>query len=272
MWYSPTYLALILLLTKAVSSIGQHTQGIVNDIKFISKTDRTAQYYVEILPEGFDKERRYDLLIGLHGHGADRWQFVKENRGECLAFRTFAEDHGMIAISPDYRAKTSWMGPAAENDLLQILSDVRKQYRISRVFLVGGSMGGTSALTFAALHPDLLDGVVALNGHVNHLEYSHFQDAIAASFGGNKSVIPEEYKRRSAEYWPERLTMPLAFTVGMADTLVPPASVIRLVNVLRQLNREVRLDRQAARGHETNFDDSYAAIEYVVSNTLKRDK
>ena len=37
-----------------------------------------------------------------------------------------------------------------------------------------------SSLTFAALHPDLIDGVASLNGTANHLEYEQFQDAIAA--------------------------------------------------------------------------------------------
>ena len=54
------------------------------------------------------------------------------------------------------------MGPAAEADLVQIISDLWKQRATRRLVLSGGSMGATSALTFAALHPNLVDGVAAL--------------------------------------------------------------------------------------------------------------
>ena len=73
----------------------------------------------------------------------------------------------MIMVCPDYRAKTSWMGPKAEADVLQIIAELKKQYKIDKVFVCGGSMGGSSALTFTAMHPDLVDGVVSVNGTAN---------------------------------------------------------------------------------------------------------
>jgi len=95
--------------------------------------------------------------------------------------------HRMIYVSPDYRAKTSWMGPAADADLLQIIDDLHQKYRIKNVIVCGGSMGATSALAFAALHGrDHVDGVIAMNGTANMVEYELFQDAINVSYGGNE--------------------------------------------------------------------------------------
>src|SRR5690606_16660099 len=111
-----------------------------------------------------------------------------------------------------------------EADVVQIIGTLRQQLRVSRVFVCGGSMGGTSALAFAALHPELVAGVASMNGTANLLEYTGFGEAIAESYGGTKSAVPLEYKRRSAEYWPERLTMSVAMTTGGLDTVVPPAS------------------------------------------------
>lgn len=251
----------------SLRAYGQDGQWV--DKSFISKLDSTTQFYAEWLPRDFDKKRSYDLIIGLHGHGSDRWQFVKDARGECSSFRDFAATHQMIAVSPDYRPKTSWMGPAAEEDMLQLIEEMKTQYRIRRVFLTGGSMGATAALTFAALHPDLIAGVVSLNGLANHLEYDRFQDAIAASFGGSKQQIPAEYKKRSAEYWPERLRMPVAFTVGMKDSIVPPDSVIRLSHVLKKLGNPVLLSIDSAGGHATNYHDAIGALEFVLANASK---
>ncbi len=83
-------------------------------------------------------------------------------------------------------------------------------------------------------------GVAAMNGMANHLEYQGFPEAIAESFGGPKTAIPEEYKKRSAEYWPERLTMPVGLSTGGRDDVVPPESVRRLADVLCTIPREPR--------------------------------
>ena len=234
------------------------------DVAFTADCDGTEQRYVLIRPKAKSDDPPRDLLIALHGHGSDRWQFVREGRGECRAARDAAARRSMLFCSPDYRARTSWMGPKAEADLVQIVKDLKTRFRIGKVVVSGGSMGGTSALTFAALHPELVDGVVSLNGMANHLEFGNFQDAIAESFGGAKKSDPAEYKKRSAEYWPERLTMPLAATTGGRDTVVPPDSVLRLVGVLKQLDRPVLSIHRPEGGHDTNYEDSLQAYEFVL--------
>jgi pimeloyl-ACP methyl ester carboxylesterase len=234
------------------------------DVAFTAACDGTEQRYVLMLPAGFKADQPHDLLIALHGHGSDRWQFARDPRDECRAARDVAAAHDMIYVSPDYRAKTSWMGPKAEADLVQIIGELKRQHRIGRVFLCGGSMGGTSSLTFAALHAELVDGVAAMNGTANHVEFAGFQDAIAASFGGSKTEIPDEYKKRSAEFWPERFTMPVGITAGGKDAIVPPQSVVRLANILTASGRNVLLIQREEGGHSTNYDDAKAILEFVI--------
>lgn len=234
------------------------------DRAFTASLDQTEQRYVLLLPVDFSEDAPHDLLIALHGHGSDRWQFATDKRGECQGARDVAAARRMIFASPDYRAKTSWMGPAAEADLLQLIDALKKEMRIGRVVLCGGSMGASSALTFTALHPERVDAVVALNGTANHLEYENFQEAIKESFGGTKQNIPEEYFRRSAEYWPLHFTMPVAFTTSGKDTAVPPESVIRLSAILKKLNPRVLHIHRPDAGHETSYDDTVAAMNFVL--------
>lgn len=241
--------------------------GNAQDIAFKANHDGTTQHYVLVLPNNFTKNQPVSLLIALHGHGSDRWQFVKSPRDECRAARDAATKHGMIFISPDYRAKTSWMGPAAEADMLQIIAETKKKFQIDKVILSGGSMGGSSSLTFAALHPDLIDGVASMNGTANHLEYQNFQDAIRKSFGGTKAEIPNEYKKRSAEYWPEKFTMPVGVTTGGKDKSVPPDSVLRLANVLRKLEKPVLSIHRDKTGHSTNYEDATVILEYAIKES-----
>ncbi|HOW71539.1 MAG TPA: alpha/beta fold hydrolase [Phycisphaerae bacterium] len=235
------------------------------EVSFTARCDGTQQLYVIGLPERFNTAKPHDLLIALHGHGSDRWQFVRDGRPECRASRVTAAAHDMIYVSPDYRATTSWMGPKAEADLVQIIEQLEQEYRVKRVFICGGSMGGSSALTFAALHPELIAGVASMNGTANHLEYTNFQNAIAESFGGLKADKPLEYKNRSAEYWPERLTMPVGITAGGKDTLVPPGSVLRLAHVLKEMRRPVLLLYREEGEHSTDYDDARLMLEYVVA-------
>ncbi len=251
-------------LAIAAVSLGDAPQP--EDIPFQADCDQSEQRFVQLLPADFQADQSHDVLIAMHGHGSDRWQFVRDARDECRAARDVAAKHHMIYVSPDYRAKTSWMGPKAEADVVQIIRDLKKRHRIGRVFMTGGSMGGTASLTFAALHPDLVAGVASMNGTANLLEYPNFQDAISASFGGTKAVIPDEYKKRSAEYWPEKFTMPVGITTGGQDSLVPPHSVERLAAVLKQLDRKVLLIRRDSGGHQTNYEDGVAILEFVIQH------
>jgi pimeloyl-ACP methyl ester carboxylesterase len=236
----------------------------VQDVSFTATCDGTTQHYVVLLPERFNATRPHDVLIALHGHGSDRWQFAKDTRDECRAARNVAAEHGMIFVSPDYRAKTSWMGPKAEADVVQIIGDLKARYSIGKVVICGGSMGGASCLTFAVRHPELISGVASMNGTANHLEYENFQDAIRESFGGTKAEVPLEYKNRSAEYWPERFTMPVGLTAGGKDGSVPPDSVVRLASILKKLKREVLLVYREERGHSTSYEDARRILEFVI--------
>jgi pimeloyl-ACP methyl ester carboxylesterase len=241
------------------------------DRAFAAQLDQTEQRYVLLRPEPWDPAAEHHLLVVLHGHGGDRWQYVREARGECQAPRDLAAKYGLLFVSPEYRGN-SWLGPAAEADLVQLLADLRAEFRIGQVFLIGGSMGGTAALTFAALHPDLVAGVCAQNPLANFLGYDAFPEgtaAIAASFGGTAAEIPAEYQRRSAENWPEAFTMPVAITTGGQDTLVPPGSALRLARALQERGRPVLAIHREATGHETSYADTYTALDFVLRSALQ---
>ncbi len=253
-----------LLLLSAILFPASLYSQVIQDIGFLADYDQTSQRYMLLLPERFDASESHDLLIALHGHGSDRRQFIENPRPECAGVREFAAKYNMILVSPDYRAPTSWMGPAAEADLLQILDFLKEHYKISRVFLCGGSMGGTAALIFAVRYPERIDGVAAMNATANLLEFDNFQDAIAASYGGTKEEIPLEYKNRSAEYWPEKFSFPVGLTVSGNDTVVPPQSVLRLAAILKRLKKDVFLINRENGGHETNLEDTKAILEYML--------
>jgi hypothetical protein len=100
------------------------------EVEFKAKLDGSIQKYIIRLPKDFKLDKEHDLMIGLHGHGSDRHQYAQDERGECKGARDVAGRHKMIFVSPDYREKTSWMGPAAEEDMVQLIGDIKQQYKI----------------------------------------------------------------------------------------------------------------------------------------------
>ena len=116
-------------------------------------------------------------------------------------------------------------------------------------------MGGTSALIFATLHPELIAGVCALNPTANLVEYAGFKDAIDTSYGS-----AEERQKRSPELHADRLAIPVALTTGGQDTSVPPDSTLRLA---KKLKRVLSLHRDTG-GHSTSYEDTVKAMEWVL--------
>ena len=229
--------------------------------------DDTQQLYFEFVPEAFDDNNPTTLSIALHGHGSDLGQIFNGVHAEFNAVLDVASLHNAIVVSPQYRGRTSWMGPAAEKDVVQIITEQKQKRRVDRVLITGASMGGSSTFTFSVLHPELVDGVVSMNGTANHLEYENFQDAISESYGGTKSDIPMEYKNRSAEYFPEKLLgKPIAITLGTQDTVVQPDSARRLANVISKIGGDVLLIERKDEGHRTNYSDAREALEYVFKS------
>jgi uncharacterized protein (TIGR00299 family) protein len=264
-----TATAMTLLAAAPVQGAALDTNTL-RDVSFQAQCDGLEQKYVLLYPKVFSPTAPHDILIALHGHGSDRWQFITQPRDECRVARDFAAEHDMLFVSPDYRAATSWMGPKAEADVVQIIAELKRTYRVARVFLCGGSMGGTACLTFAVLHPELIDGVASMNGTANFIEYENFQDAIQASFGGSKADIPDEYKKRSAEFWPEKLTMPVGLAVSGKDTSVPPQSVLRLAETLKKRRQKVLLIYREDLGHVTQYDDGKAILEFMLKHARKK--
>lgn len=64
---------------------------------------------------------------------------------------------------------------------------------------------------------------------------------------------------------------PEDITTGGQDSLVPPHSVERLAAVLRQLDREVLLIRRDSGGHQTDYEDAVAILEFVIQQAKPLD-
>lgn len=85
----PAVLAVLSSLVFGTGAMFQEFQSPV-DVSFLAELDGTEQRYVILLPTGFDPDVPHDVMIALHGHGSDRWQFVNDKRPECQGARDTA--------------------------------------------------------------------------------------------------------------------------------------------------------------------------------------
>ncbi len=53
------------------------------DVSFIARIDGTTQRYVALPPPRFDISQRHPILLVLHGHGSDRWQYIRTREGSA---------------------------------------------------------------------------------------------------------------------------------------------------------------------------------------------
>lgn len=118
--------------------------------------------YVIRYPEGFSKEKKYPLVIYLHGAGGrGRDINVIKNHSFLKDSEVFCKD--AVTVVPQCYANT-WF------DIFEQLQDfifafVRAEYvDPSRVYMLGASMGGYTTWQMAMSHPEWFAAIVPICG------------------------------------------------------------------------------------------------------------
>ena len=99
------------------------------------------------------------LLIALHGAGGNE-HFFMDGCGDG-AIKDLADEHGVVVASPSTYVMASSMEP-----LGVLIETMSNRYSIDqdRIYLLGHSLGGMTAMGLVAAQPEMVDGVVAIAG------------------------------------------------------------------------------------------------------------
>ena len=199
----------------------------VSRIRYVSGVDGRKDWALVWPPESGDGT----WVVAIHGHGSTGDQLFTRLDIRQTRLPVFRR-HGFGILTPNLRGN-AWMGPSAAADLRALLAAVRSRFPIKRLIFASGSMGASSNLVYAVLHPDDVAACVALCPATDMGSYHAWcrqhntgvrkaiADAIEAGYGGTPAELPEVYARHSAVANAARLSMPVFLAHGSADPTIP---------------------------------------------------
>ncbi|NOZ23467.1 MAG: prolyl oligopeptidase family serine peptidase [Planctomycetes bacterium] len=124
-----------------------------------SEIDGTIQPYWVAVPKEYKGDKPFPLLVRLHGHGG--W-------GKFLG-KLYGASKDCITVSPHGRGSMDYFF-VAEQAVLASIREVQQDYNIdpNRVYITGGSMGGTGSWALGTRFPDMFAAIAPNSGNANH--------------------------------------------------------------------------------------------------------
>jgi predicted esterase len=167
---------------------------------YYSTLDNTYQPYRIYVPTYYDGAKPFPLIIALHGMGGDENSYFDQYLQG--AFKVEAEKRGYIVACPKGRQPASMYMGAAERDVIAVIEDVRRAYRIDadRIYMTGHSMGGYGTWSVAMNHPEIFAALAPVAGGGNPAGMSkiaHIPQLVV--HGDNDKTVPVERSRVMVE-------------------------------------------------------------------------
>jgi len=135
-----------------------------------------------MVPEGFDPNETYTLVVGLHGFGSnpdrfvglwerfDNPQFIWATPRAPYAFSSGGDDLGFSWNHWDERSEGLWQRTQrwSQNYVVQVVEDLTAQYNVDEVYLMGFSQGCMMAYTTGIQNHELFDGLICFGGWLDN--------------------------------------------------------------------------------------------------------
>ncbi|MBM3498551.1 MAG: hypothetical protein FJX74_07745, partial [Armatimonadetes bacterium] len=133
---------------------------------YVAANDGTAQPYFVYVPPDYTAERKWPLIVFLHGYVPytsiiDPWVLYEDHE-------RIAAESGAILLTPYGRRNTDFQG-VGEVDVLASIEETQRFYSIDpdRLYLCGPSMGGYGTWTIALRYPGLFAACAPMCGQTD---------------------------------------------------------------------------------------------------------
>lgn len=195
------------------------------------------------LPEGYLPGNKYPLILFFHGSGGS----VRNNNftsEDFACFRKLCAKRGFIVAVPVYGAR-SWFNREAEKKVMEIIKFLECSISIDKdkVYAMGCSMGGGSALVFTGRHPEIVNSVCDIFGVTDLTKFYNdgsYNEALSNAYNGTPEQCPLYYKKRSAINYIDVLKQKPVFIIhGDCDSVVHKSNSDEIVAALKKLDADV---------------------------------
>lgn len=207
-----------------------------------SRLDSTLQPYVIRIPPDFDPEKKYPLLVYLHGSASTEKNLMDAGIRSLLPER-------FIALAPGGRGPSnlySW--DHAQTDIAEAIETVIRDYPVNknRIFLTGFSMGGYGVYRTYYETPQKFKALAVFSGHPN----------LANRWTGTRNY-PNFLKN---DYLKSFKNIPIFIFHGKRDLNTPYELTRHLVAKLKKAGALVNFHVGEDKGHETPGEDTIRAF------------
>lgn len=227
--------------TKKVFRWPDGIQNIVFTSKLDGKEDKSLYLAPPTLPAGGD----VTLFVYHHGMNGFPLEALANCPDDSIAERYVALTPSVF-LSMSAGKKAAWGNDAAIADITSNVREVLKRFKVTRIILVGTSMGGTVMMNFAAEAPPdikrLIRGVVAIEAasDMSQLQKTSDDDGVRRgiidAFGGSPDTVPAVYRRKSPIVNLKKIAkdVRVAFIYATADKIVPTPLQLELVEAVKK--------------------------------------
>jgi pimeloyl-ACP methyl ester carboxylesterase len=160
------------------SGVGSPVLPNPTNISYNASTDGFPLSYAEILPPHYNASRSYPLLVYLHGKGKSSTWVPGGSGNDLTGYQNLtdlagialreivanASRFGFILIAPSPRSATGYYtnspcgGPEAQ-DTLDAIAHEKALRNVTKVYLLGFSMGSLGAISLAGHDPGMFAGI-----------------------------------------------------------------------------------------------------------------
>lgn len=224
---------------------GQRPPGVPERQGFISLLDGSKDEMAVLPPNSFQGQKDLTLVVYLHGMGSTYMEPFLAPKDKTVSQAIIEHNGAVVLASPNYRGQSAWCNQQAVADIDQNIRELINRFPISKIVIMGTSMGGCSALAYSYLAADdikgKLIGVVAAEpaGDLTLLyDKTHSQivkSGMIGAFGGPPPAQPQGYQSRSILNNMDKLAPNLRFAVISAkqDNVIPPDFQHAIINSLK---------------------------------------
>jgi len=168
---------ILILICTVAGTEAQRLKSGPQDLSFFSSVDDADQPYSVYIPENFDEQKAYPLVVFLHGAWSNHrlgmrrlfgvgnsqgYDFIKpgnvpyETDVEASRYWPPFRPVDYIAAAPLARGTAGYQG-VPEQDVYDMIDDLKSRFMIDedRIYLTGLSMGGGGTLWLGLTRPDI---------------------------------------------------------------------------------------------------------------------